>query len=121
MDEQTRLPCLEVSNPLLELGDFLLLTCVQPVWSEQPSHDGDRRRNPSRNDKPMCVDRKESCQCGNGREEQPDTSPPAFKEFFNVLNDGHCLCAVSHSTAPATRSEERRVGKECRSRWSPYH
>src|SRR2546429_2031302 len=21
----------------------------------------------------------------------------------------------------ATRSEERRVGKECRSRWSPYH
>ena len=23
--------------------------------------------------------------------------------------------------ADATRSEERRVGKECRSRWSPYH
>ena len=22
---------------------------------------------------------------------------------------------------PAVRSEERRVGKECRSRWSPYH
>ena len=22
---------------------------------------------------------------------------------------------------PAPRSEERRVGKECRSRWSPYH
>ena len=22
---------------------------------------------------------------------------------------------------PAGRSEERRVGKECRSRWSPYH
>src|SRR5256885_12352034 len=24
-------------------------------------------------------------------------------------------------TAPVMRSEERRVGKECRSRWSPYH
>src|SRR5256885_13051262 len=24
-------------------------------------------------------------------------------------------------TGPAYRSEERRVGKECRSRWSPYH
>ena len=24
-------------------------------------------------------------------------------------------------TSAATRSEERRVGKECRSRWSPYH
>src|SRR2546428_13866052 len=23
--------------------------------------------------------------------------------------------------SPFTRSEERRVGKECRSRWSPYH
>src|SRR2546422_3967933 len=23
--------------------------------------------------------------------------------------------------SPAERSEERRVGKECRSRWSPYH
>ena len=23
--------------------------------------------------------------------------------------------------ADVTRSEERRVGKECRSRWSPYH
>ena len=25
-----------------------------------------------------------------------------------------------HKMKP-TRSEERRVGKECRSRWSPYH
>ena len=24
-------------------------------------------------------------------------------------------------TDPSYRSEERRVGKECRSRWSPYH
>ena len=30
------------------------------------------------------------------------------KEFFNVKST-------------LTRSEERRVGKECRSRWSPYH
>ena len=28
--------------------------------------------------------------------------------------------AMSAITA-MTRSEERRVGKECRSRWSPYH
>ena len=25
------------------------------------------------------------------------------------------------AAAGETRSEERRVGKECRSRWSPYH
>src|SRR5260221_4418084 len=27
----------------------------------------------------------------------------------------------NHKQAKADRSEERRVGKECRSRWSPYH
>src|SRR5260221_3761056 len=29
--------------------------------------------------------------------------------------------ADSQSSVPPSRSEERRVGKECRSRWSPYH
>src|SRR3712207_2763833 len=28
---------------------------------------------------------------------------------------------AAHSRCLVTRSEERRVGKECRSRWSPYH
>jgi len=27
----------------------------------------------------------------------------------------------AHNFDEADRSEERRVGKECRSRWSPYH
>ena len=31
------------------------------------------------------------------------------------LSDEQSFCNV------LTRSEERRVGKECRSRWSPYH
>ena len=26
-----------------------------------------------------------------------------------------------YTAQPNLRSEERRVGKECRSRWSPYH
>src|SRR5882762_1452422 len=29
--------------------------------------------------------------------------------------------AFGHVLVIAIRSEERRVGKECRSRWSPYH
>src|SRR5258708_31071886 len=29
--------------------------------------------------------------------------------------------AIAGTIAVAGRSEERRVGKECRSRWSPYH
>ena len=31
------------------------------------------------------------------------------------------LAATRESPRTETRSEERRVGKECRSRWSPYH
>src|SRR5260221_7855485 len=33
----------------------------------------------------------------------------------------HALAAALVDTAIEIRSEERRVGKECRSRWSPYH
>ena len=29
--------------------------------------------------------------------------------------------AITHHLEAIVRSEERRVGKECRSRWSPYH
>ena len=33
----------------------------------------------------------------------------------------NCFLILLFLALPATRSEERRVGKECRSRWSPYH
>src|SRR3712207_9591703 len=36
----------------------------------------------------------------------------------------YSICAIffnSSFTVSIRRSEERRVGKECRSRWSPYH
>jgi len=36
-----------------------------------------------------------------------------------VRTDGHTELVARDS--PGRRSEERRVGKECRSRWSPYH
>ena len=31
------------------------------------------------------------------------------------------MLAAQTPQIPNERSEERRVGKECRSRWSPYH
>src|SRR2546425_10720998 len=34
---------------------------------------------------------------------------------------GIALVPTSHHGFITNRSEERRVGKECRSRWSPYH
>ena len=35
---------------------------------------------------------------------------------FKRIND-----SLARLEMPKVRSEERRVGKECRSRWSPYH
>ena len=32
-----------------------------------------------------------------------------------------CEAVANSDDAARSRSEERRVGKECRSRWSPYH
>ena len=39
---------------------------------------------------------------------------------FVFVNDVHFSQLIQH-LCNAWRSEERRVGKECRSRWSPYH
>ena len=76
--------------------------------------------------------------------------PVPVKKLFSARNDIVCFqllidtgtrCILNAGTSPAltyeaglsrlrvavdspfpcTRSEERRVGKECRSRWSPYH
>ena len=41
--------------------------------------------------------------------------------FFNLSGIQASYVAQSLQSAAQLRSEERRVGKECRSRWSPYH
>ena len=79
----------------------------------------------------------------------PSQSPPeprarAFAEALSAARGKHLLialrghpdpdgiaCAITQAhiaqrlgvahTTIGYRSEERRVGKECRSRWSPYH
>ena len=40
-------------------------------------------------------------------------------EGFSRISESDTIAMPDPSTT--TRSEERRVGKECRSRWSPYH
>src|SRR2546423_13857261 len=40
---------------------------------------------------------------------------------LSKLASDHGANAMSYDKSGTERSEERRVGKECRSRWSPYH
>src|SRR5579859_4194736 len=49
--------------------------------------------------------------CGTG-----NTAIPAAKAGASVTG-----VDIAANSLEQARSEERRVGKECRSRWSPYH
>src|SRR2546422_7581249 len=59
--------------------------------------------------------------CGFSPASRRSTSArSAFVTFGGIV----LFSAATRALAPSTsglRSEERRVGKECRSRWSPYH
>ena len=50
-----------------------------------------------------------------------DSSRIAFKALTICFLTALMLIFNSAATSLYFRSEERRVGKECRSRWSPYH
>ena len=54
--------------------------------------------------------------CGRAARSAPTAAPAPRRPRGPPVGRG-----ASRSDRPTTRSEERRVGKECRSRWSPYH
>src|SRR2546430_13324584 len=47
--------------------------------------------------------------------------PPSYELTILLGSFGALLGMLFLNRLPRLRSEERRVGKECRSRWSPYH
>ena len=57
---------------------------------------------------------------------EPMLQPQFVTQFFTIVKNAGVSTALDTSgvmfnEADPHRSEERRVGKECRSRWSPYH
>ena len=49
-----------------------------------------------------------------------DIRKNVLPKFTKLCMEAPCLCPFEGHKY-GRRSEERRVGKECRSRWSPYH
>ena len=72
------------------------------------------------------------CHAGTSRPELPEmveysgpnaSSLRTFIESIEVIKLDHreSITVGAYNAIRSDRSEERRVGKECRSRWSPYH
>src|SRR5207248_8836509 len=47
--------------------------------------------------------------------------PHEMPGLIMTRSPGRTLWTAAPTDSTTPRSEERRVGKECRSRWSPYH
>ena len=56
-----------------------------------------------------------------GNMQEYDFIPAVGKSNKEFWHDANQLAEEQDADMVLTRSEERRVGKECRSRWSPYH
>ena len=54
-----------------------------------------------------------------GKVAQATASRPEYNGDWSDYGSDRFL--ISNTALKRSRSEERRVGKECRSRWSPYH
>ena len=51
----------------------------------------------------------------------PELTGEVLRTMRELADEKMTMVVVTHEMGFARRSEERRVGKECRSRWSPYH
>ena len=55
--------------------------------------------------------------CADLADAKPADIPNTLPKILNLIR----MIWVNSEFYKTRRSEERRVGKECRSRWSPYH
>ena len=89
-------------------------------WSQQRTTRVDLTHQQSARDAVRAVGGRRSAR-GTGR----SAACRGGKKDLSSRGKAHKICAIRHwmagCGAALGRSEERRVGKECRSRWSPYH
>src|SRR3712207_8521242 len=87
----------QAEDGIRDIGVTGVQTCALPIWPRVDAVAGDEAR-----DGDLAV---------------------GLDEVGDERGDAHVDPALDEVGAAARvhRSEERRVGKECRSRWSPYH
>ena len=89
-----------------------------------------KRRHPESFDDPIIVRNMERCVLCTRCVRMCDDLQGAYAisvtgrgshSFVEPFSGGKYNCEYCGNCLTVCRSEERRVGKECRSRWSPYH
>src|SRR2546427_951843 len=106
----TSLTKLRISNPEPARRTSARLNCVTTNALLAK-----RRRLPVDEPRPPSLRVWEICECADTYEGRKPKSKPANKVAATAKDKSR------RSIETDGRSEERRVGKECRSRWSPYH
>src|SRR5258707_6869862 len=89
----------QAEDGIRDIGVTGVQTCALPISSASRTH----RASPFASKRRRCAVCARCRRSLNGRSNRAST------------------CSRVHGASPFRRSEERRVGKECRSRWSPYH
>src|SRR2546430_14588675 len=86
---------------------------------DEGEHEAGREVGDGAVDPPPSRQRRPVCQ--GGEPQEVDQAVPHPRWPVQSPSTSTTACAIAASCTPTPRSEERRVGKECRSRWSPYH
>src|SRR2546422_9414470 len=95
-----------------------LVTVPGPHPGSRQAPDPLAARAKGRADAPVTVYEMSDFQCPYCREVAMSTMPVLEREY---IEPGKVRFVYINLPLSSVRSEERRVGKECRSRWSPYH
>src|SRR2546426_11583243 len=109
----------EASNALVAMTSQIRFWCLKPLTCDRKlARPGSYARNRPRAFVLRAIAR------GERRLDKVEDAEAVLAREDGLVGPGFVigLRAQSHVASGAeTRSEERRVGKECRSRWSPYH
>src|SRR2546426_6093042 len=113
----------EVERPVARLAargaEMLSAGRVKPV-----PRGGSRLLAPLRPRRIFCAAanyREHAQEMGSALAAKPQSKPYFFLQLPETVIGPGAPVMIPPESAQVDRSEERRVGKECRSRWSPYH
>src|SRR3712207_7528298 len=93
----------QAEDGIRDIGVTGVQTCALPICRERGCSRGTARSSGAQQNSSTAIPGRAKLAASNGYSAKPKSI---------------CCAAAQSSTL---RSEERRVGKECRSRWSPYH